>query len=159
MENASKALIMAGGVLISIIIISAVVMVYSNMRQGSQMQDEALKAEQVSKFNMQYTSYEKNIRGVDLMSLINMAEDNNSKYDSDMMDITIEFKIRKSLTSSTSDDISELEDYTGGNLLNYNTLVNDELKIFKRRVFRHVESRYNQITGRINYMFFEELIN
>lgn len=54
-------------------------------------------AEQVTKFNMEYESYQKNLlRGTELVTLINKAIANNKKYeDSDKVyDIDIHFKLK-----------------------------------------------------------------
>lgn len=80
MENASKALLMAGGVLIALLIISALVLMFSNLsnyQQAGQVND---KEAQVVEFNNQYETYNrKNVRGSDLYSLLNRVVDYNRR--------------------------------------------------------------------------------
>ena len=68
MENASKALMIAGGVLISVLIISVALMVYNNMSSLSNSKQQVLEAEQLSKYNMQWESYNRdNLREADIV--------------------------------------------------------------------------------------------
>lgn len=98
MENASKALLIAGGILISVLIISVCVMVYNNMTSLSNSREQILEAEQLAKYNMEWESYNRdNLRGADVISIYNKAMDVNQKYkeqegiDYDM--ITVYFKL------------------------------------------------------------------
>ena len=97
MENASKALLMAGGMLITIIIVGVLVMAWNNMRELPKTQEQIKEAEELSAFNKKYESYAKNgIRGSDLVTVVNMAVNNNEKDEyknQEDMKITIKYKI------------------------------------------------------------------
>ena len=81
MENASKALIIAGGVLIAILVISLLVTGWNNLTHFSKVQEEVESAEQIIKFNKEYESYDKSIvRGYELISLENLVDDTNRRY-------------------------------------------------------------------------------
>ena len=81
MENASRALLMAGSILIAIIIIS--IFVFSNTRI-TQLQQAKIEAEQVAevaKFNEIFISYQKKaMYGTDIISVLNLGISNNNKY-------------------------------------------------------------------------------
>lgn len=97
MENASKALAMAGGLLLAIIIIAVLMYVVQNTASLKKAEEDKEIAEQITKFNMEYESYEKTLlRGTELVTLINKAIANNKKYeDSDKVyDIDIHFKLK-----------------------------------------------------------------
>lgn len=97
MENASKALAMAGGLLLAIIIIAVLMYVVQNTASLKKAEEDKEIAEQTTKFNMEYESYEKTLlRGTELVTLINKAIANNKKYeDSDKVyDIDIHFKLK-----------------------------------------------------------------
>ena len=97
MENASKALAMAGGLLLAIIIIAVLMYVVQNTASLKKAEEDKEIAEQITKFNMEYESYEKTLlRGTELVTLINKAIENNKKYeDSDKVyDIDIHFKLK-----------------------------------------------------------------
>ena len=56
MENASKALIMAGSILIAVLIISLGVMIFRNMSK-SVVEDTSLSKQQIAEFNSKITPY------------------------------------------------------------------------------------------------------
>lgn len=81
MENASKALIIAGGILISILILSVLVYSFGNISQYFSSEEKVQQTEQLTTFNNQYESYNKKLlRGTDVISVINKAKDNNTRY-------------------------------------------------------------------------------
>ncbi len=76
MENASKALVMAGGVLISIIIISMLILMANSLTsyQDSLLHD--YDTDNMAAFNSQFTAYERDdVRGNELLTLINKVLD------------------------------------------------------------------------------------
>lgn len=77
MENASKALLMAGTILISLLVIGALVFVYRDITSAKRADEEALKTQQLEEFNKQFTSYERNLTGSELLSLVNKMADYN----------------------------------------------------------------------------------
>lgn len=80
MENASKALLMAGSMLIAIMIIGALVLMGNNL---SSYQDSTInndKEAQIVEFNSQYETYNRpDIRGSDMYSLLNKVIDYNKR--------------------------------------------------------------------------------
>lgn len=81
MENASKALIMAGAILFTIIVVGLLVYFISQLRQFPQQQSEMQRLEQVAKFNREYESYDKKkMYGTDVATIVNKAINNNKKY-------------------------------------------------------------------------------
>lgn len=80
MDNASKALIMAGGLLIALLIISALVLMFSNLSAYQTTNIESTRDSQIVEFNNKYESYnKKNLRGSELYSLLNMVVDYNRR--------------------------------------------------------------------------------
>lgn len=81
MENASKALLIAGGVLIALIILSLFIMMFNNMSNIQKEQEEQLKIEQITAFNSEFEAYSKKVMyGTDVITLINKVAENNKKY-------------------------------------------------------------------------------
>lgn len=99
MENATKALLIAGSMLITIIILGVLVMAWNNIKELPKTQEQIKEAEELSAFNKKYESYAKNnIRGTDIVTVVNMANSNNKKYQNQAdMIVTIKFKITKEL--------------------------------------------------------------
>lgn len=79
MENASKALIMAGSVLIAIIIISLLVVFFSNMQSLQKTELGVDEAEKKGEFNKQYEAYARNVYGSEILSLANKIDDYNKR--------------------------------------------------------------------------------
>lgn len=79
MENASKALIMAGGVLISLLVIGLLVFFYNNI-QGWQQTDQGVdEIQQAVEFNKQYDVYDREVYGSELLSIANKVNDYNKR--------------------------------------------------------------------------------
>lgn len=81
MENASKAIIMAGGILISIVIISLLVLLFGGIGGAYDAQNEALSIKQIEEYNRKFAKYNdtKGLYGSELLSLANLADDYNKK--------------------------------------------------------------------------------
>lgn len=80
MENASKALIMAGSVLIALLIIGALILMFNNLSNYQNVGDEGTKEAQIIEFNNQYETHNrKNVRGSDIYSLLNRVVDYNRR--------------------------------------------------------------------------------
>lgn len=80
MENASKALLMAGWVLIALLVISLAVLAYNKMSQYQKSQSDLVEVEQLADFNEQFTQYVRDdLNGIDLVTLANKVVDFNQK--------------------------------------------------------------------------------
>ena len=81
MENASKALIIAGGVLLAVIIMSLIASFFAGVSQWPQQQDDTESKEQLAKFNQEYEVYEKSaMYGTDVISCLNKVVNFDEKY-------------------------------------------------------------------------------
>ena len=81
MENASKALIMAGSILLTIMVVGLLIYFLSQYRQFPQAQTEAERLAQVSKFNREYESYDKKeMYGTEVATVVNKVINHNKKY-------------------------------------------------------------------------------
>ena len=67
MENATKALEMAAGVLLGVIILAVIVYFFGSISLWPQEQDDIQTAEQLSDFNLEYEVYDK--KAMDVVSL------------------------------------------------------------------------------------------
>lgn len=80
MENASKALIMAGSILIALMILGALVLMFSNLTNYQKTDTETTRTAQVTEFNNQFETYNRdNVRGSELYSLLNRVIDYNRR--------------------------------------------------------------------------------
>ena len=81
MENASKALIIAGAILLAILLISLGIMIYNQAQSatdGSGMSDA-----EISTFNSKFTKYEGDKKGPVVKTLINEIDVNNAREGTD----------------------------------------------------------------------------
>lgn len=82
MENASKALLIAGGVLLSILIISLGVYLFANFGGVTAQIGQNVDESQVNQFNSQFTTNvaKDNVTIYDIVSMANLATQNNKQY-------------------------------------------------------------------------------
>lgn len=80
MENASKALLMAGGIILTMLIVSLLLYGWTSLTEYQESQDRIKEVEDLAKFNQQFTNYERNdVQGYDLLSLVNKVIDYNQR--------------------------------------------------------------------------------
>lgn len=82
MENASKALFIAGGVLLGILFATFVVYVATQMRESTQKYKDDINREAIVEFNQQYQKYNQMaLTYQDVASLINKAKNDNKNHE------------------------------------------------------------------------------
>lgn len=106
MENASKALIIAGAILLSILLISLGIMIF-NQAQDS-VQNSGMSKANVQAFNNTFLKYEGTKSGTDIKSLIQEVSANNTQDTSDNtgrhIDIEFSGKGKNGTTISSTKD-------------------------------------------------------
>lgn len=85
MENASKALLIAGGVLIAILLLTLFSYLFTQMASSTSSIYNSMSKHEIDEFNQQFLNYEgkKELTAQDVETLINLAEDarKNKKID------------------------------------------------------------------------------
>ena len=81
MENASKAVIIAGSILIGIIVISIGVFLFMKYRETGTLYEQNAKSAEIQKFNQNFTKFEgrEDITIYEIVSLANFAREYNEK--------------------------------------------------------------------------------
>lgn len=97
MENVSKALLIAGGVLFAILVLTLLIMFHSQISSYYTEQHDAKMNEQITEFNNKFDNYSgQTIRGNDLISIMNRVVDYNRTYadveGTERVTINIDFK-------------------------------------------------------------------
>ncbi|MFR0822501.1 MAG: hypothetical protein ACLU84_00290 [Clostridia bacterium] len=117
MENASKALIIAGGIVVAVLIISLLVVFFNNLRGLQGTQAGLTEEEQAVEFNKQFEVYDRdNIYGSDILSLANKVVDYNLResdkkgYQEMKMSVTFKTAISgfEKNTTYTSEQMKEI---------------------------------------------------
>lgn len=94
MENATRALLMAAGVFFGLLIITMMLFMYNNISDYYESTEINKKTEQIATFNKQYSAYNRDdVRGSELLSLINKIIDFNNSRDIGEKEIQIQFAI------------------------------------------------------------------
>ncbi len=111
MENASKALIIAGAILLSILLISLGIMIF-NQAQDT-VNNSGMSQAEISTFNNQFLKYEGSQKGSVVKSMINevIASNSDSNHSSNGATVTVTLNGTKMSTITTS-GISTSKTYT-----------------------------------------------
>lgn len=163
MENATKALLIAAGVLIAIMVISALVLMFNRISEVSQTEQDALVAKQLAEFNKEYEAFNrKDLWGGDVISVMNKMLDNNNKYtieeeDNYMMDISVKFTIIDDFFNKKKEGTTYATLASFSQKFNEAQRTGDQLTELKRKLFKCVGVDYNEETGRVKKMYFEEV--
>ncbi|MBR3163650.1 MAG: hypothetical protein IKF17_06105 [Clostridia bacterium] len=99
MENASKALIIAGAILLSILIISLGIMIFRNA--SSVVNNNAMSEVEMQQFNTKFTQYEgTTVRGAQVNAMLQAVLSNNMSVDSDSR------KVKVTITGTGTENIA-----------------------------------------------------
>ena len=78
MENASKALLIAGGILLAILILGLLALLLSSLSSNQLAEEKKTEAKQLQEFNQQWEAYNKKaLFGSDIITVVNKAIQNN----------------------------------------------------------------------------------
>ena len=117
MENASKALIIGGAILLAILIISLGILIYN--QASSVVNDNAMSQVEITQFNTQFTQYQGNQRGSAVRALYQEVLSNNVSQDDNDRKVKITFNGNDSLSMDATDtDLPNLTSITTGGTYN-----------------------------------------
>jgi len=114
MENASKALIMAGGVFIGILILGIIVFSYKQLTSIANDDHKRELIEQQKNYNAQWEKYNDNIYGTDMISLANQIVDynktqaENQGYSPISATITITKEVKSTETLEKANEVKKV---------------------------------------------------
>ena len=88
MENASKALIIAGEILIGILVLSLAAYIITQFGSFSRNLNDQISETEISQFNVNFTNFSNrtNISMQEIATIINYAKRNNSEYEANLGD-------------------------------------------------------------------------
>ncbi len=159
MENASKALLMAGGLLIGILILSLAVYLFVTFGNDARTINEKIDSAKLTKFNAQFNIYadRDDITIYDIISLANLAEENN-KYYKDYKNFENNYKITIEISGITEQIQSMTKDKRQDLLINNSgTNVDGDLDTkYSSKLSDGGYLKYNNI-GRVWKMKFKKL--
>ncbi len=131
MENSSKALLIAGGVLIAVLILSLFVYLYVTMHNFSNEYNSNIDSQKLQAFNAQFEVYNgrTDLTAQDIITVVNMVNECNSK-------------------NSDGDEITVI-------IPEYNTSTN-RFNFMRDNIAKYTcdSIEYNEQTGKVNYIHF-----
>ena len=165
MENASKALIIAGGILVTVLIVTILVYAWSLFSEYQASREELANIQDTTEFNMQFTNFDRdNVLGYELLSLLNKIVDynerrtndtehgNDDQYPAVRITITLdaeddEYTNRKKLVYNDTIQLFDSNMYIDEDLTKVNVTASGK----KRKSFkRDVESKINNLAAELN---------
>lgn len=170
MENASKALLMAATVLIGVLLISLGVYLFTLFGNFGAVTTAKLNQKDIDEFNAQFYKYKsyqdetgswKNTcRAQDIVTIANLAKENNSKYEYTTADMTsgyyyirVRVILKKEKNKENFEDAT-IEDYKNFMRKYSGEKENSTYNIF---YFKCTDVSVSDISKRVNSITFEEL--
>lgn len=81
MENASKALLIAGGVILAMLLIAVLIFAWGKFSEYYDNQQSISEIEDVTEFNLKFTNYDRDdVYGYEILSLANQVADYNMRF-------------------------------------------------------------------------------
>ena len=147
MENASKFLLMAGGILIALLVISALVLMFNQIGDYEKGKSNTEKVSQVADFNKEFMVFTyDNIQGTDIISLANKIVNFNSK--SGMQNsINYDKKIKLCLIFGNKNKSGSFAYKLGGNPVIF---TNDSYTIENSSGFLYLISKYMEYDNKFS---------
>ena len=163
MENASKALIMAGEILIGIMIVSIAVYLFNMMGEYSRNTNKAIEDTQIAQFNSQFLKYEGSTECTihDIVSLANLANKHNKEYEIDSetgeksdntLYVQIDIKnVKTNIERSSTDLVGLIKNYSLKTDPSTGTYTSET------KYYKCIKCDINPNTRRVNYIVFTEM--
>lgn len=156
MENASKALIIAGSVLLAMLIIGSLVFMFNTLSDLRQTEADAEDVEQLAKYNRQIETFNRNgLYGSEIMSLANLIEDYNIRQSGLKGYTAITLEVYTTGIAGADNPTMQAQ-YTGEN--GYMQLIQDFNSLQNSVDTKKAETLYGQTIERLSGMRTEQII-
>jgi len=99
MENASKALIIAGAILLAILLISLGIMIFGQAQDT--VNNSGMSQAEMQAFNNKFLKYEGTKKGSEVKALLNEVFASNSDDNNELRKVTVMYKANSSATGTT----------------------------------------------------------
>ena len=165
MENASKALLMAAGMFLVMLILALVIFAWGKFSDYQNAKDSLVDIEDTAKFNEQFTHYDRDdVQGYEILSLANQVIDynrrradvgqNNEKYNPIKLVVTLN-NDNKKFSYDENNLLINSNEYTISSTVN----TFDEIIAEGARIERTYGSNVSQISKLISLLFSDEVKN
>lgn len=131
MDNATQALLIAGGILLAILTLTLLVYMFSNIATIGNAQAEKEEVERLKEWNAEWEAYNKKVLyGAEVLTVINKAEQNNNE-NSEVYKVTIKVYL---------DNVLQEKEF---------------VEMSKSSIFKCIDVQYSEKTGRVCEMSFK----
>ena len=153
MENATKALIIAGGMLIAMLIAGLLAFGYTQLRNMQNTKVTEEERQQIVAFNERFEAYNKTIvRGFQMISLANLVYDTNTRYSQEEGYTPVTITVDGLSASDSKND--NLEQYIQNN---YEGMSTNDKNALKQSYFQCTDVKYDNRNSRVISMHFEKV--
>lgn len=136
MENAVKALTIAGGILLALMVLGALLLMFKNLSIYQNQKDASAKTSQIAEFNNQFMVYDKqDLTLMDLKSLYNKVSSHNRKNPEEKIQTNVE-----GVYPNIAQEFKEISEEDKQN-----------------KVFKCTKIEYENPQGKISKLLFEEV--
>lgn len=159
MENASKALIMAGGILVGVIILSIASYLFISFGEKSDNLQKQMNQRVLAEFNSNFLQYQGNNECTihDIVSLTNFAKKINSDYEFDPLNLRDRNNPRYTHVYLENKDLTTYSDSNLINLLKENSMNNNGSES-ELQYYTVTDIEYStEEKGKINSITFKKL--
>lgn len=153
MENATKGLIIAGGMLIAMLIVGLLTWGYTQLRSLRQTNVEEEERQQIVDFNERFEAYNKRVvRGYQMISLSNLVYDTNTRFaeDDGYAPVTISVNGLSSENAENEDLVNYIQTY-------YDSMTTNEKNALKQLYFECTGVEYDSRNSRVVKMTFKRV--
>ena len=153
MENASKALIIAGGMLIAMLIVGLLVWGFGRIRETQQTEVDQESIQEITDFNERFEAYNRTtVRGYQMISLANLVYDTNSRFtEADGYNpVTVTVDGLSSADATNEDLVTYIQ-------TNYDRMNSNQKNALKELVFECTGVEYDTQNSRVLHMTFRRL--
>lgn len=156
MENASNALMMAGGVLIAILLVGIIVVSFNGAADLAKTYDSRISSSSLQDFNNNFEKYlDREVDIQDIITMTHFAKNYNTQNeltDGDSIYITVECENIRNLEKKTDDELIKI--------MQENTFVHDDSGNENRELYQKYECKsieYNEETGTVTKITFKKI--
>ena len=153
MENATKALIIAGGMLIAMLIVGLLTWGYTQLRSLQQTNVEEEEKQQIVDFNERFEAYNKKVvRGYQMISLSNLVYDTNTRFaeDDGYTPVTISVNGLSKEDAENEDLVNYIQTY-------YDSMTTNGKNALKQLYFECTGVEYDNRNSRVVKMTFKRV--
>lgn len=148
MENASKALVMAGGILIALLVVGALMLMVNQVSYYQKSESTSEKAQQQADFNKEYVQFTySDLKGYELISLVNKVIDYNKKEAvGNSVDYSLKMTVNIDMVGTSGTSFAQKYGTSGNTVLfkKKYTITNNDISFYNDiSKYRELENTYS----------------